>query len=104
LAVNPPRRPGRSLTGPTGSAGSGGIQPVGFTLKPVGATPIARVERGKAPERVERASLPKRVLERLKTAVTDADIDAQIDRMLRFITMGLIDRGAPRGSYLNLIA
>jgi hypothetical protein len=73
-------------------------------LQPIGAAPVARVERGRAPERIQPPSLPQRVLERLKTAITDADIDAQIDRMLRFITLGLIDRSAPRGSYLNLLA
>ena len=101
MAVNPPRRPGRDLTGPTGSPRSA---PGGFSLKPVGGGAVSPVERGKAPERVQTVSKPRQMLERLKTAISDADIDAQIDRMLRFITLGLIDRGAPRGSYLNLLA
>jgi hypothetical protein len=99
LAVNPPRRPGKDLTGPVGPARN---QP-GFSLKPVAGAAVARVQPGAAPVPVARPSLPQRVMERLKTAVHDADIDAQIDRMLRFITLGLIDRSAPRGSYINFL-
>ena len=102
MAVNPPRRPGKDLAGPAGS-GSGRNQPGGFSLKPVGRSAVDRVERGQAPALVKPASLPQQVLERLRTAISDADIDAQIDRVLRFITLGLIDRSAPRGSYLNLL-
>ncbi|MBI1778118.1 MAG: hypothetical protein HYR63_22495 [Proteobacteria bacterium] len=99
MAVDPPRRPGREITGPTGGA----RPPASFSLRPAGGSEIGPVQRGGAPARVAAAGLPRRVFERLKTAISDADIDAQIDRMLRFITMGLIDRTAPRGSYLNLL-
>ncbi len=98
MAVNPPRRPGRELTGPTGGGRPGGS----FSLKPVGGA-VARIERGQGPAPVAAPSLPRRVLERLKTAISDAEIEAQIDRMLRLITLGIIDRSAARGSYLNLL-
>src|SRR5258708_16380071 len=77
LAVNPPRRPGRELTGPTGGGRPGGS----FSLKPVGGA-VARIERGQGPAPVAAPSLPRRVLERLKTPISDAQIQAPIPPIL----------------------
>lgn len=42
--------------------------------------------------------------QRLRTAVTDDEIDGQIMRMFKMLARGLIDMAAPRGSYLNILS
>jgi hypothetical protein len=54
-----------------------------------------------APEPVER-STPRPGF-RLRTAMTEADIDAQIDRLMKLIANDNIDPNAPSGSYLNFM-
>ena len=40
---------------------------------------------------------------RILTATTDQEIDAQLKRLSVFIANDNIDKGAPRGSYLNVL-
>ncbi|MEC7516314.1 MAG: hypothetical protein VX784_14210, partial [Pseudomonadota bacterium] len=40
---------------------------------------------------------------RLPTATSRADVEAQIMRLLDLLANNALDRGAPRGSYLNLL-
>jgi hypothetical protein len=59
-------------------------------------------ERARGPEAV-RAVRRLDLVGRIKTAISEADIEAQINRMLKLLSAGLIDRTAPRGSYLNFL-
>ena len=40
---------------------------------------------------------------RIRTATTDEEIDARLKRLSVFIANDNIDKGAPRGSYLNVL-
>ena len=45
----------------------------------------------------------KGLIQRLRTAVSDDEIDGQVMRMFKMIAQGLINLAAPRGSYLNIL-
>jgi len=67
--------------------------------------PAGRLEAGRAaatdapPPQQQRPGL----VQRLRTAVSDDEIDGQIMRMFKMIAQGLINLAAPRGSYLNIL-
>jgi hypothetical protein len=62
--------------------------------------PVGRAEAGRAGKSdAER----KGIVHRLRTAVTDDEIDNQILRMFQLIARGLINLTSPRGSYLNIL-
>lgn len=64
----------------------------------------ARVGRGEAPAAPRALGGPvRRRLARLRVAVTDSEIMAQIDNLMRLLARGEIDRDAPRGTYLNIL-
>ena len=66
--------------------------------------PVGRAEAGRA-ERPEGAAQQRPgPAQRIKTAVTDDEIDGQIMRMFKMIARGLINLAAPRGSYLNILS
>ncbi len=67
-------------------------------------TGTGRAEAGRAaatdqPQQQQRPGL----VQRLRTAVSDDEIDGQIMRMFKMIAQGLINLAAPRGSYLNIL-
>jgi hypothetical protein len=62
--------------------------------------PVGRAQPGRADKpQAERRSLGQR----LRTAITDEEIDNQILRMFQMIVRGLINLASPRGSYLNIL-
>ncbi len=67
--------------------------------------PAGRAEPGRAA--ATDAAQPQQqrpgLVQRLRTAVSDDEIDGQIMRMFKMIAQGLINLAAPRGSYLNIL-
>jgi hypothetical protein len=64
-------------------------------------SPVGRAQAGRADKTEgERKSLGQR----LRTAITDDEIDNQILRMFQLIARGLINLASPRGSYLNILS
>lgn len=45
----------------------------------------------------------RRRLARLQAAVTDSEIMAQIENLMRLLARGELDGDAPRGTYLNIL-
>ncbi|MBM3545586.1 MAG: hypothetical protein FJX54_01430 [Alphaproteobacteria bacterium] len=76
-----------------------GSQPQRKLLPP----PVDRSEAGRAPKAEETGQKRQGLISRLKTAVTDDEIDGQIMRMFKLLAQGLINLAAPRGSYLNIL-
>jgi len=67
------------------------------------APPVDRPEPGRAARPEEAGQQRPSLVRRLKTAITDDEIDGQIMRMFKMIAQGLINLAAPRGSYLNIL-
>jgi hypothetical protein len=67
------------------------------------APPVERSEAGRASRAEESGQKRPSLVHRLKTAITDEEIDGQIMRMFKMIAQGLINLAAPRGSYLNIL-
>jgi hypothetical protein len=63
--------------------------------------PVSRSEAGTPP--AQGAQQRPGLVQRLRTAVSDDEIDGQIMRMFKMIAQGLINLAAPRGSYLNIL-
>ena len=62
--------------------------------------PVGRAEPGRA----QKSDAQRKGLgQRLRTAITDDEIDNQILRMFQMIARGLINLASPRGSYLNIL-
>lgn len=66
---------------------------------PAGRTEAGRAAATDTPQPQQRPGL----VQRLRTAVSDDEIDGQIMRMFKMIAQGLINLAAPRGSYLNIL-
>lgn len=64
--------------------------------------PVGRTEAGRAAP-TEGGQQRPGLVQRLRTAVSDDEIDGQIMRMFKMIAQGLINLAAPRGSYLNIL-
>lgn len=67
------------------------------------APPPGRAEAGTAARPESAPQQRPGLVQRLRTAVTDDEIDGQIMRMFKMIAQGLINLAAPRGSYLNIL-
>ena len=65
--------------------------------------PVGRSEAGRAERPEGVAQQRPGLVQRIKTAVSDDEIDGQIMRMFKMIARGLINLAAPRGSYLNIL-
>lgn len=62
-----------------------------------------RAEAGRAAATDQPQQQRPGLVQRLRTAVSDDEIDGQIMRMFKMIAQGLINLAAPRGSYLNIL-
>ncbi|MSP48316.1 MAG: hypothetical protein EXQ95_03205 [Alphaproteobacteria bacterium] len=65
--------------------------------------PVGRSEAGRATRPEGTGQQRPGLVQRLRTAVSDDEIDGQIMRMFKMIAQGLINLAAPRGSYLNIL-
>jgi hypothetical protein len=67
------------------------------------APPVERSAAGRASRPEDSAQKRPGLVQRLRTAVSDDEIDGQIMRMFKMLAQGLINLAAPRGSYLNIL-
>lgn len=74
-------------------------RPTGTGPGPAKASPAGAVEPA-LPQTT--AAVPARG-RRLRTAISEVDIERQIRRLLGLLASGDVDRKAPPGSYLNLL-
>jgi hypothetical protein len=65
--------------------------------------PIGSAQAGRAAKSDGGSGEKKGLIQRLRTAVSDDEIDGQVMRMFKMIAQGLINLAAPRGSYLNIL-
>ena len=85
---------------PTGP-GEGGQPRIQRPRRAPERTPVVRPETAPVPEPQQKiAPTPGH---RLKTALTEKEIEAQIQRLMHLIANDNIDPDAPPGSYLNFL-